>query len=295
MIHRLLHFTIVIPTLHSPFIDQTLKSIHTQHYDLSFVEVIVVGQDRHGLVREDNLVHFDHSSVPLSPAEARNRGMEQAAGDIIVFLDSDCLASSVWLSVLAERYQDPEVYVVGGAVDFARDQYWSLADNISMFHEFMVDSPGRKRSQLPSLNLSARRSVFDDVGVFDDRYPRPAGEDADLTIRMRKAGFELHFEPRAIVYHHPPRNSLMGLLRHSFYQGRYSTKVDPRYAAQEGLPWLARTRAGLVFLAPLLAAGATGRMFIHRQDLWPYWHIIPAIYISKLAWCMGAATHPKKI
>jgi glycosyltransferase involved in cell wall biosynthesis len=290
--HRLFYFTIVIPTLHSPFIDQTLKSIHEQRYDLSFVEVIVVGQDRYGLVQEDNLVHFDRSSVPLSPAEARNRGMEQAAGDIIVFLDSDCLASSDWLSVLAERYQDPETYVVGGAVDFAREQYWSLADNISMFHEFMVESHGRKRSQLPSLNLSARCLVFDDVGVFDERYPRPAGEDADLTIRMRKAGFKLHFEPRAIVYHHPSRNGLMDLLRHSFYQGRYSTKVDPRHGAQEGLPWAARTRVGLVLLAPLLAAGATGRIFIHRPDLWLHWHIIPAIYISKLAWCMGAATHP---
>ena len=86
----------------------------------------------------------------------------------------------------------------------------------------------------------------------------------------------------------------MDLLRHSFYQGRYSTKVDPRYAAQEGLPWLLRTRAGLVLGAPLLAAGATWRIFVPRQDLWNCWYVAPTVYISKLAWCVGAATHPWK-
>lgn len=288
----MLSFTVIIPTLHSPFIDRTLDSLREQRYDLSCVEVIVVGQDRYGLVREDKLVRFDCSPVPLPPAMARNRGIKQASGDVIVFLDADCLASTTWLAVLAERYKDPGVYVVGGAVDFSRDHYWSLADNVSMFHEFMVGSPGRKRSQLPSLNLSARQSVFSEVGIFDERYPRPAGEDANLTIRMRKAGFELHFEPRAVVYHHPSRHRPVDMLRHSFYQGRYSTKVDSRYAVQEGLPWPLRTRLGLVLLAPLLAAGATGRIFIPRRDLWPYWYIMLAVYISKFAWCMGAATHP---
>jgi glycosyltransferase involved in cell wall biosynthesis len=286
--------SIIIPNLHSPIIDLTLESIREQTYGLTGVEVIVVGMDKYEIVQKSELVCHYRTERPVSPAVARNLGIKVAQGKIICFIDADCIAAPDWLDVLISRYSDPSVHIIGGAVDFARDRYWSLADNISMFHEFMRGSPGRKRLQLPSLNLSARHSVFDKVGYFDERYPRPAGEDADLTIRMRKAGFELHFEPRAIVYHHPSRNGPMDLLRHSFYQGRYSTKVDPRYSAQEGLPWPARTRAGLVLLAPLLAMGATGRIFIHRWDLWPYWHIIPAIYISKLAWCMGAATHPSR-
>lgn len=290
----MLHFSVVIPTLHSPFIDQTLDSLRGQRYDKSCVEVIVVGQDRYDLVREDGLVCFGRSSTPLPPAVARNRGIEQASGDVIAFLDADCLADPNWLAVLAECYRDPKVHVVGGGVDFARDNFWSLADNVSMFHDYVVSSPGRTRSQLPSLNLSARRWVFQEVGYFDERYPRPAGEDADLTIRMRRAGLVLRFEPCAVVYHCPPRHRPMDLLRHSFYQGRYSTKVDPRYAAQEGLPWLLRTRVGLVLGAPLLAAGATWRIFVPRRDLWNCWYVAPAVYISKLAWCVGAATHPWK-
>lgn len=282
-------FTVVIPNLNSPFIARTIESLRRQEYDLSLVEVIVVGQDRYNLVQEDDLVRFLRSPVPLSPAAARNLGIKQASGEVIAFLDADCLASTTWLTVLAERYNDPEVYVVGGGVDFDRDRYWSLADNVSMFYEFMHSSPPGERRILPSLNLSARRIVFDEVGMFDERYPRPAGEDADLTIRMRRAGFKLHFEPRAIVYHCPPRDSLIDLLRHSFYQGQYSPKIDPRYADEDGIPFPFRNRFGLIAGAPILATGAVFRIFALRRDLWRYWYVMPAVYISKIAWCLGAS------
>lgn len=286
--------SIIVPNLHSPIIDRTLESLRQQTYGLAGVEVIVVGMDKYGMVHEDALVHHHRTEHPTSPAVARNLGIKAAHGEVLCFIDADCVADPNWLAALMAKYTDPSIHIVGGAVDFTHDDYWSLADNISMFHDYMVNSPGRKRDQLPSLNLSARRWVFDKVGFFDERYPRPAGEDADLTIRMRKAGFVLNFEPRTVVYHCPPRHRPMDLLRHSFYQGRYSTKVDPRYAAQEGLPWLLRTRVGLVLGAPLLAAGATWRIFVPRRDLWNCWYVAPAVYISKLAWCVGAATHPWK-
>lgn len=286
-------FTVIIPVLHSPVVHQTLDSLREQRYDLSQVEVIVVGQDKFGLVGEDSLVRFDRSSEPLAPAVARNRGIEQASGDVIAFLDSDCVASPDWLMVLAECYQDPAVHVVGGAVDFARDNYWTLSDNVSMFHDYMVGSLRGKRSQLPSLNLSARRRVFDEVGCFDERYPRPAGEDADLTIRMRRSGFDLHFEPRAVVYHHPPRHRFVDLLCHSFYQGKYSTKVDPRYVGtSDSLPFLLRWRLSLVLAAPVLAAGVVARVYGQHRELWRSWYLAPAIFLAKVAWCVGAAARP---
>lgn len=285
--------SIIIPNLHSPIIDRTLESIRQQTYGLAGVEVIVIGMDKHGLVQEDEVVNYHRTEYPRPPAVARNLGIEAAQGEVVCFIDADCIADSDWLAALMARYADPSVHIVGGAVDFARDGYWSLADNVSMFHEYMVESWGEQRSQLPSLNLSARRWVFDEVGMFDERYPRPAGEDADLTIRMRRAGLDLHFEPSAVVHHCPPRHSSLDLLRHSFYQGRYSTKVDPRYISSEGLPWPLGSRPGLILLAPLLALGATWRILAYRRDLWPYWYVAPAVYFSKLAWCIGAGTHPR--
>ena len=143
---------------------------------------------------------------------------------------------------------------------------------------------------MPSLNLAIRRAVFRQVGGFNERYPRAAGEDADLSLRLRQHGHVLWFEPRAAVRHIPPRHRLTDLLRHAYYQGQYSVKVNPRYADSAGLPWPWRTRIGLLAGAPLLAAGATLRLF-WAPAARRYWFTMPAILLAKLGWCVGAARH----
>jgi glycosyltransferase involved in cell wall biosynthesis len=282
----------VIPNLNSPVVDQTIASLENQEYNRSQFEVIVVGMDNPGLVHPSELVRHDPSDHPLPPAIARNRGASQARGEVIAFTDADCIAHPDWLAVLAKRFADPSVAVVGGGVDFEDRIYWTLADNIGTFYEYLTSRPPGERAQLPSINLGVRRKLFLEVGGFDERYPRPAGEDSDLTIRLHRKGYILHFEPRAIVKHIPPRNSLPDLLRHGYYRGKYSIKVDPRYAAEVGLIWPFHTRWGVLLGAPLLAAGATIRVFTTNRNLYRYWYTLPAIFGSKFAWCVGAASRP---
>jgi len=285
-------FTVIIPNLHTPSIGETVQALEQQDYDRAQFEVIVVGMDKYGLVRESDVARFDRSERPLSPAQARNRGAGQARGEVLVFTDADCLPRPDWLAALAERFGDPAVTVVGGGVAFDRQNYWMFADNLSMFYDYLAEHPPGERRQLPSLNLAIRRELFEAVGGFDERYPRPSGEDADLTIRLRKLGHCLRFEPRAVVIHHPPRNRPVDLLRHGYYQGKYSTKVDPRYSDEEGLPWPLGTRWGVVLSAPLLGAAVTLQIFRRYQNLRKYWYTSPAIYLAKLAWCLGAANRP---
>ncbi len=288
----MLSFTVIIPNLNTPSIGKTLRALEQQDYDRTQFEVIVVGMDQFGLVRASNVARFDRSEFQLSPAQARNRGARQAHGQVLAFTDADCLPYPNWLAVLAERFDDPAVTVVGGGVTFERQNYWTFADNLSMFYDYLAEHSAGERRQLPSLNLAIRREVFEAVGGFDERYPRPAGEDADLTIRLRKLGHRLRFEPRAVVIHHPPRNRLADLLRHGYYQGKYSTKVDPRYSAEEKLPWPLKTRWGVVLFAPLLGTAVILQIFRRYKTLRKYWYTTPAIYLAKLAWCLGAANRP---
>ncbi|MBS1250300.1 MAG: putative mycofactocin biosynthesis glycosyltransferase MftF [Chloroflexi bacterium] len=285
-------FSIIIPTLNAPFLGKTLTSLQEQTLGPKAFEVIVVGLDEAGIVQEFKDIRFLSNGEPLSPARARNWGSEAAQGEILAFLDADCTASPAWLSTLVERFQDPKVTVVGGGVEIPPANYWTLADNLSMFHAYLAEHPPGTRPMLPSLNLAIRKSTFEAVGGFDERYPRPAGEDADLSLRLRRSGHTLYFEPCAKVTHHPPRHTLSALLRHAFYQGKYSIKVDPRYP-EEGLPPLIRSRLGVLFTSPVLAAGATHRIFRHTF-LKKYWPTAPAIWLAKLAWCGGAAWRPKR-
>lgn len=285
-------FSVIIPNLNTPGVGRTIQSLEEQAFDRSAYEVIVVGMDQQGLVRESELVRFDRTETPLSPAKARNRGARQAQGELIAFIDADCIARADWLATLQKRFQDPSVSVVGGGVSFESGGYWTLSDNLSMFHEYMMIHLPGQRQQLPSLNLAMRRVSFESLGGFDERYPRPAGEDADLTIRLRRDGHQLYFEPGAVVVHSPPRHRLVDLLRHAYYQGKYSTKVDPRHAAEPGLPPVLRTRAGILLAAPLLAGAVTLRIYFSHKKLLTYWYTAPAIYLAKIAWCIGAANHP---
>jgi len=286
----MIRFSIIIPDLNSPTVGDAVASLECQSFPAC--QVIVVGMDKFNLVHETGLVHFDQSDIPLSPAKARNRGAAKANGEVIVFMDADCVARPNWLEVLADRFNDPAVTVVGGGVDFRSNNYWTLADNIAMFYEYLSVHPSAERAQLPSLNLAIRRTVFESVGGFDERYPRPSSEDADLTIRLRKHGHRLFFEPGAVVLHSPPRDRLQDLWRHGYFQGMYSTKVDPRYSSEPGLPKLLRTRIGVACSSLFLAAGVSCRVFTKYPVLLQYWYTAPAIFLSKLAWCWGAAARP---
>jgi glycosyltransferase involved in cell wall biosynthesis len=288
----MIRFSVIIPNLNSPTIGQTIESVKRQTYEP--YQVIVVGMDQYNQIRETDLVHFDHSEIPLPPAKARNRGAALADGDVIVFIDADCIAQPNWLAILANCFADPKVSVVGGGVDFHSDNYWTLSDNISMFYEYLSMHPSGVKPQLPSLNLAILKQVFKDIGGFDERYPHPSSEDADLSFRLRQQGHRLYFEPSAVVLHKPPRNRMHDMLQHGYYQGMYSTKVDPRYASEPGLPKLLRTRFGVACFSPLLALGVTFRIFIKYPMLFRYWYTAPAILLSKLSWCLGAAARPKK-
>jgi hypothetical protein len=167
--------------------------------------------------------------------------------------------------------------------------FWSLADNVATFHEYLSTGPEGVRDLLPSFSLSCRRPALEAVGGFDEAYPFPAGEDADLTLRLRLAGYALYFEPKAVVRHYPSRSRFSSIVRHAFRFGQYSVKVDPRYAGRLKVPWVLR-RAWLALLAaPLMAGGVTAQAFGKDRHLWRLWPIAPVMFVAKLAWCAGAA------
>lgn len=280
--------SIIIPNLHSPIIDRVLAAIRAQEFDLSQAEVLVVGLDGPGLVQSDGLTRLISTRVPVPPSVARNLGVREARGDILCFLDADCIPCHRWLRTLLERYADPSISIVGGGVAFSLNSYWSLADNIATFYPYLHTSPPGTRDQLPSLNLSLRREVWEKVGPFDERYPRPAGEDAEWTTRARLAGYPLHFEPRAFVIHQPSRTTFKDLWNHAVTFGQYSIKVDERYREALNPPFVFRYWPFLLLAGPMMALGVTMRAFRDRH-LWRYLYVFPAVYVAKLGWCWGAS------
>jgi GT2 family glycosyltransferase len=166
--------------------------------------------------------------------------------------------------------------------------YWTLADNIAMYHEFSPLSPPGRRTFLATNNLSTARQVAALAGGQDESLLR--GQDLDWTIRMRLAGVELYFDPTIRVWHEPHRSGARSMLRRWLRSGHYMLRVRRRYPEAFGTPAWLYHRWAVVGLAPLIALWSTARVFRPGSIGARYLRTLPAVYITRLAWCLGAAT-----
>jgi hypothetical protein len=182
---------------------------------------------------------------------------------------------------------------MGGSVTFDRDNYWRLADNVSAFHDLLPYTSAGPRPYLATANLSVHRSVIDRAGLLEPGLTR--AHDLEWTVRFRKLGFTLYFEPNAVVTHVPPRTTPKLLWQHWVNDAHDTLSVRLRYASELHTPGMARHRWAFLAAAPAIAGWATLRTYQHFYTRRLYWQVILPVYFTKLAWCWGALSRfPKQ-
>jgi len=286
--------SVVIPSLNSAFVDRTVAAIKDQKSACDKLQIIVVGLDEAGRVVQDDMVRFISTGRPVCAAAARNIGLRAARSDIILFTDADCLPAPDWLQAHLDSHRSGKK-VVGGSVTFTIDNYWTTADNVSMFHEFTPSTPAGYRSYLPTLNLSVAREVVEKVGAFDESFPGASGEDIDWTIRIRRQGYALYFEPHAKVVHCPSRQTLSSVLGHWWRSGQSMVRVRLRYPEVFGTPSFVRSPFWLVVLSPLISIVTSLRIFWSDRWTRQYLATLPVVLLTKVVWCLGAARQVRRL
>lgn len=278
---------IIIPSLNSPLIGQVVTAVCQQTGIDQVTEILVVGQDAAGLLRQNDLVRLMDTGKPVSAGAARNWGIQMTQADLLIFLDSDCLPQPGWLAAHLAAHQAGH-RVVGGGVLPQGENYWHLSYNLTLFHETVSLAPAGERPYFPTLNLSVDRVVIQDVGLLDASLER--GQDVEWTTRMRRQGYLPYFCPEAAIYHAHNRTTLAAVWRDCARSGYYMRQVRLHHPEMLAAPGLLRYRGWVLGLSPWIAAWATWRIVRERPSMFrQYWRTLPAIYLTKMAWCWGAS------
>ncbi len=222
-------FSVIIPTYNrKELLKQCLSSLFAQTFPKNEYEVIVVDDGS-----TDGTVEFLKSQSALwrtqnhkGPAAARNFGVKQAQREIIAFADDDCVPPADWLEKLYDGFKrHPEVAVVSG---YQEAQEEILQKNlVAQYERFQTrELYGGKDKEIVggfetpggvTNNMAVKRQVFDKVGLFDENFPVPGGEDADLKKRIADAGFKFLYIPLKVEHHQ--EYSLRGFLRQQKTRG----------------------------------------------------------------------------
>jgi glycosyltransferase involved in cell wall biosynthesis len=189
-------------------IDDCIKSCIGQNYPKDDFEVIYVDNNSKDksleLAKKYPIIYLTETKQGLS--EARNCGIKNAKGDILVFLDVDLVLDKNYLKHHQETFNDKGVGAGGGMVLPLIKTWVSDYLGVSLFGGYPRFNKSRFVRTYPGCNLTIRKNVIDEVGFFKEGIPTPSGvnrfaEDNEMCERIRKAGYKILYNPLPIVYH----------------------------------------------------------------------------------------------
>ena len=271
-------FSVVIPTYNRlPILQKCLAALEAQHLaaPIEGYEVVLVDdgstdatvqwlQQHQQALPHVRLIQQQHGG----PAEGRNRGVQAARGDVIVFIDSDLVVTNDFLlqhaRSLTTAWQDQgdkRCFTYGAVINTA-----NFENPTSERHKLRDSS----WAYFATGNVAIDRALLEQAGLFDTSFRLYGWEDLELGERLRRLGVRLVRCPKAVGYHwHPPlsleqiprlieveqERAKMGLV---FYRKHPTRRVRLiiQYTWLHRLLWELLTLGGLLnerSLRPLLA------------------------------------------
>lgn len=213
-----LNISIVIPTYNRrPRLERVLRALERQTHPLEDFEVVVVsdgstdGTDRFLTNVETPLQLRPHFQENAGVAAARNRGVEQARAELILFIDDDVVPAP---DLVAEHLRQHHAYqrdivVLGPMLTPADHEMspWVQWEQSMLYRQYNAMEQGLYEPtsrQFYTGNTSLRRDAIVEAGGFDPTFRR--AEDIELGFRLERLGLKYVFCMSARGYHYAERS-----------------------------------------------------------------------------------------
>ncbi|MDO9316076.1 MAG: glycosyltransferase [Burkholderiaceae bacterium] len=273
--------TVVVPVRNGTgVLPLCLEAMKTQTYPADRFEVIVIDDestDGTAKMVEDMAEQWVAEGVKTrlrlirkpwgGAGAARNRGVEEGSGQVVLFTDADCEPVSNWIEEMMKPLEDPTVQAVAGG--YLTKQASSVARLAQAEFEDRYRYVAKHKYVDIAFTHSAavRREAFIDAKGFDERIPNNA-DDLELSYRLAVAGHPIVFAPKGLVYHQHPA-TWVDYIKKKIGRGYWRTLVFKRYpqklAADSYTPQTLKLQILLVGLAVLFSVGG---FFLSAQLWW---------------------------
>jgi glycosyltransferase involved in cell wall biosynthesis len=237
------------------YLKQNLCKIVEVKYDYKDVELLVIDNNSTDKTKiicsefinlhpEIKIRYIFESKLGLS--NARNRGIDEALGEYIIFLDDDAYPEPGWLEEIMATFRETNADAVGGKVDLIYEEpkpEW-LTPELELALTKIDWGDKRKKIVYPKewlagANIGFRKSVFQQY-KFSPNLGRIgnsliSGEEIELCMKVQRDDGALFYTPKAVVKHvvNPSRLQKEFFKKRTFFGGVseaiISIKMDNGY------------------------------------------------------------------
>ncbi len=263
--------SVILPCLNEEAnLERVLKAVLAQDIPREDYEVVVVDGgsiDRSVEIAESAGVRV--VSSPRGVSVQRNRGAAATTAPVLAFVDSDCVVPTDWLRRGLYLIEKEGADLAGGPTVAPEGAGWIARAWDAHMHtrEHGVLAGGRELFRLiTTSNLFIRRSVFDEVGGFDESLG--SGEDFFLCSRVAEIRRTVQFDDGMIVRHFGAPRTVGAFFREQVWHS--NRDVWRRLAERTGRPvGQAAYRYGVLTAALLALVVAGAVAFLLSGSVWP--------------------------